>query len=181
MRPFATRVGREASDHARPVPSPLNSFPRLVADLDYPMVVVTAAAGGHKAGCLVGFATQCSIHPPRYAVWISRKNHTFGVASATGVLAVHFLSADDRPLAELFGSQSGDQVDKFARCRWHEGPAGVPVLDDCARWFAGEVVERLPTDDHVGFLLAPLEVHAGPWPGQLGFQAVKSLDPGHDA
>ena len=44
-------------------------------------------------------------------------------------LAVHFLpdSADD--LAELFGSQTGDTVDKFARCRWHPGPAGLPILE----------------------------------------------------
>jgi hypothetical protein len=30
------------------------SFQALVADLDYPMFVVTTAAGG-RAGCLVGF------------------------------------------------------------------------------------------------------------------------------
>lgn len=159
----------------------MSTFPKVVADLDYPMVVVTAAGGGEKAGCLVGFATQCSIHPPRFAVWISTKNHTCRVADRSAVLAVHFLSVDDRPLAELFGRETGDHVDKFARCRWHEGPGGVPVLEDCTRWFAGEVVERIPTDDHIGFLLAPTEVHAGPWAGQLGFQSVKSLDPGHEA
>ncbi len=145
------------------------------------MMVVTAASPDEKAGCLVGFATQCSIAPPRFAVWISRKNHTFQVARDTAVLVVHFLSADDRPLAALFGSETGDRIDKFARCRWRQGPGGVPVLEDCARWFAGEVIEQIPTDDHVGFLLAPLEAGSGPWPGQLGFQSVKSLDPGHDA
>ena len=145
------------------------------------MMVVTAAAGDEKAGCLVGFATQCSIAPPRFAVWISRKNHTFQVARDTAVLVVHFLSVDDRPLAALFGTETGDRIDKFARCRWRQGPGGVPVLEDCGRWFAGEVIEQIPTDDHVGFLLAPLEAGSGPWPGQLGFQSVKALDPGHDA
>ena len=149
--------------------------------LDYPMMVVTAATPHERSGCLVGFGTQCSIHPPRFAVWISRKNHTLPVARASGVLAVHFLSVDDRPLAELFGSETGDQVDKFAGCRWHEGPSGVPVLDDCARWFTGEVVDQMVTDDHVGFVLAPLEAHSGPWSGQLGFQSVRALDPGHEA
>jgi flavin reductase (DIM6/NTAB) family NADH-FMN oxidoreductase RutF len=145
------------------------------------MIVVTAAAGDDRAGCLVGFGTQCSIDPPRFAVWISRKNHTFGVAEQAGVLAVHFLSTEDRGLAELFGGETDDEVDKFARCRWHEGPGGVPVLDDCARWFAGEVVERIPTDDHLGFLLAPIEVHAERWPGQLGFQSALTISPGHEA
>lgn len=157
------------------------AFQDLVGDLDYPMTIVTASSGGEKAGCLVGFATQCSIHPPRYAVWISRKNHTLAVAREAAVLAVHFPSVDDRPLAELFGHETSDEVDKFARCRWREGPAGVPVLEDCARWFAGEVVEHMPTDDHVGFVLAPIHAQSGPWMGQLGFQSAKAISPGHEA
>ena len=145
------------------------------------MLVVTAAAAGERAGCLVGFATQCSIDPPRFAVWIYRKNHTFRVAEQAGTLAVHFLSADDGELAALFGGETGDEVDKFARCRWREGPGGAPVLEGCARWFTGEVIERIPTDDHVGFLLTPLSVHCGPWSGQLGFQSARSISPGHEA
>ena len=145
------------------------------------MLVVTASAAGERAGCLVGFATQCSIHPPRFAVWISRKNHTFRVAEQARTLAVHFLSAEDGELAALFGGETGDEVDKFARCRWREGPGGAPVLEACARWFTGEVIERIPTDDHVGFLLTPVSTHSGPWPGQLGFQAARSISPGHEA
>ena len=145
------------------------------------MMVVTAAAGGERAGCLVGFGTQCSIHPPRYAVWLSRKNHTFRVAERAAVLAVHFLSAQDGALAALFGGETGDEVDKFARCRWREGPRGAPILEDCARWFVGEVIHRMPTEDHVLFLLAPLESASGPWTGQLGFQAAQAISPGHEA
>ena len=145
------------------------------------MMVVTAAADGRRAGCLVGFATQCSIDPPRFAVWISRKNHTFRVAEQAETLAVHFLARDDRDLAALFGGETGDEVDKFARCRWREGPGGVPVLEDCARWFAGHVIERIPTEDHVGFLLEPVRTGSRPWSGQLGFQSARSISPGHEA
>ena len=146
------------------------------------MLVVTTAAAGERAGCLVGFATQCSIDPPRFAVWISRNNHTFRVADQAATLAVHFLAAGDGELAALFGGATGDEVDKFARCRWRDGPGGVPVLEDCARWFAGQVIERIPTEDHMGFLLAPLYAQAaGPWTGQLGFQSARSISPGHEA
>jgi flavin reductase (DIM6/NTAB) family NADH-FMN oxidoreductase RutF len=153
----------------------------LVGDLDYPMMVVTAVANGERAGCLVGFATQCSIDPPRFAVWVSRQNHTFAVATEAPILAVHFLSAADAALAELFGGETGDDIDKFDRCDWRDGPGGVPILSDCARWFAGQVVERFPTEDHVGFLLVPVEVETGAWPGQLQYQSVRSIDPGHGA
>jgi flavin reductase (DIM6/NTAB) family NADH-FMN oxidoreductase RutF len=156
-------------------------FSDLVGDLDYPMLIVTAAAGGEKAGCLVGFATQCSIDPPLFAVWLSRKNHTFRVAQEADVLAVHFPSSDDAPLAALFGAETSDEVDKFAQCRWREGLGGVPLLEDCVRWFTGRVVDRIPTEDHVGFLLAPLEAACGSWAGQLGFKSARHLSPGHDA
>ena len=156
-------------------------FPDLVGELDYPMMIVTAAAGGEKAGCLVGFATQCSIDPPLFAVWISRKNHTFRVAQKADVLAVHFPSADDAALAGLFGGETGDEVDKFARCRWREGPGRAPVLEDCVRWFVGRIIERIPTEDHVGFLLDPMHAASGPWAGQLGFQSARHISPGHEA
>ena len=156
-------------------------FSKLVGDLDYPMMIVTAAAGGERAGCLVGFATQASIKPPRFAVWLSRRNHTLRVAQEADVLAVHFLSSDDAALATLFGGETGDEVDKFARCRWRAGPGGAPVLEDCARWFTGRVIEQFPTGDHVGFLLEPLEVASRPWAGQLDFQSARHISPGHEA
>jgi flavin reductase (DIM6/NTAB) family NADH-FMN oxidoreductase RutF len=156
-------------------------FADAVGDLEYPMIVVTAAAGGRRAGCLVGFAAQCSISPPRFMVWLSHRNHTLAVARGTDRLGVHLLSADDRPLAELFGSHCGEEVDKFASLRWHEGAGGVPLLDDCPRWFVGRVLERFDAGDHDGFLLEPVEAGAGPWSGQLGFQQVRDLVPGHDA
>jgi flavin reductase (DIM6/NTAB) family NADH-FMN oxidoreductase RutF len=154
------------------------AFQRIVARLDYPMFVLTAAAGGERSGCLIGFTSQCSIHPPRFAVWVSEKNHTFGVARRAGVLAVHTLRADQKDLAELFGGETGDEVDKFARCDWHEGPAGVPVLDGVAGWFAGRVLERLDTGDHLGFLLEPFAAESDDTPS-LTFQDVKDLEPGH--
>ena len=43
-----------------------DAFEKLVDLLDYPMFVVTAHAEGVAAGCLVGFASQTSIHPPRF-------------------------------------------------------------------------------------------------------------------
>jgi flavin reductase (DIM6/NTAB) family NADH-FMN oxidoreductase RutF len=80
----------------------------------------------------------------------------------------------------LFGSETGDEVDKFARCRWEPGPEGLPLLADCTRWVAGHIVERLDAGDHVGHLLDLFEAAAGAWSGQIGFQSVKDLDPGHE-
>ena len=158
-----------------------NDLGDLTADLDYPMVVVTAVAGEDREGCLVGFSSQCSISPLRVMVWISKVNRTSDVATRAEALAVHYLSTDDHALAELFGGETGDEIDKFERCRWHTGPSGAAILDDCARWFVGRVLERLDTGDHTGLLLEPVASQVGPWEGQLGYQLIRDLDPGHPA
>lgn len=161
------------------------AFDDMVSAIDYPMYVVTTAAEGERAGCLVGFATQASIHPPRFLVGISRANHTFGVAAKADHLAVHLISREHLALAERFGSTTGDEVDKFAGCRWFEGPDGLPILTDSDIWFAGRILERFDIGDHVGHLLEPVggEVRTGnvdryAW---VSFADTRHLDPGHTA
>jgi flavin reductase (DIM6/NTAB) family NADH-FMN oxidoreductase RutF len=155
---------------------------RLAAGTDTPVVIVTATApDGRRAGCLVGFSTQCSIHPPRVLACISQTNHTLAVATAASALAVHWLTEDERDLAELFGGETGDEVDKFERCRWRPGPGGVPVVEGVRGWVAGPVIGRYDVGDHVAFVI---DVEAGaveePTANELGFQAVKDLEPGHE-
>jgi flavin reductase (DIM6/NTAB) family NADH-FMN oxidoreductase RutF len=157
------------------------SFDDLVGQLDYPMLIVTATDGTRRAGCLVGFASQCSIDPPRYMVWLSKNNHTYTVAKGCERLAVHVLTPENRSLAELFGSVTGFEEDKFARCAWRDGPDGVPVLTDCPQWFVGRVLARHDTGDHEGVLLEPTAVGDRGGLGQLGFQSVRDFDPGNEA
>ena len=157
-------------------------FEKLVALLDYPMFVVTTRSGDELAGCLVGFTSQTSIHPPRFMAGLSKRNRTFRVAEGASHLAVHLIQRRHRELARLFGSETGDEIDKFARCAWHAGPHGLPILDDAAGWFAGAVMNRYDLGDHVGFLLEPLAGDAPERFEQLvTFSDVRDLDPGHEA
>jgi flavin reductase (DIM6/NTAB) family NADH-FMN oxidoreductase RutF len=157
------------------------TFDALVSELDYPMFVVTTAAGGEHAGCLVGFATQCSIDPPRFLVCLSKRNRTYRVAQDAELAAVHFLPADAQDLAELFGGETGDQVDKFERCEWTAGPGGVPLLERCRDRFVGRVRERLDAGDHVAFLLEPVAAEREHRNGQFPFHRAKRIEPGHEA
>ncbi|RKE17493.1 flavin reductase family protein [Streptomyces sp. TLI_171] len=153
--------------------------------LDPPVYVVTAEAGDDRAGCLVGFGSQCSIRPERFAVWLSTANRTHRVASRASALGVHLLPPDDagRALAALFGANTGDEVDKFGRAAWRAGPAGVPVLAAAAAWFAGRIVGRTEGGDHTAFLLDPIGggvADLAP-PSTLRLRDVADLDPGHPA
>jgi flavin reductase (DIM6/NTAB) family NADH-FMN oxidoreductase RutF len=158
-----------------------DEFERIVATVDVPMFVVTASDGDEQDGCLVGFATQCSINPPRFLVCLSNKNRTTRIARRAAGLVVHVLRADQRDLAELFGGETGDEVDKLARVKWRGGPHGAPVLEGCD-WFAGAVLARHELGDHDGFLVhVDAAEDAAARDEQLGYKAVRDLDPGHDA
>ena len=162
--------------------SPSTDFARLTSSIDYPMYIITTAAEGTSAGCLVGFLTQASIEPPNLMVCLSKVNATFRVAQRAGVLVVHFLGQGDRELARLFGEETGDEVDKFSRCEWEPGPLGVPVLTSCKGWVGATIRDHLDCGDHVSFLVAPFQAEdRRPREPQLSFQQVKDFEPGHPA
>lgn len=100
--------------------------------------------------------SQCSIDPPRFVVWLSKKNRTYRIACGGSILGVHLLRDDDLPLAEHFGSKTADEgVDKLVAVDWEPGPDGVPVVNGCD-WFGGRMLQRIDTGgDHEGFVLEP--------------------------
>jgi flavin reductase (DIM6/NTAB) family NADH-FMN oxidoreductase RutF len=158
-----------------------SAFNEIVGELDYPMLIVTAAAGGRTAGCLIGFASQSSISPPRFSVFLSDKNRTFDVAREAEELGVHFLAADDEDLAELFGGETGDDIDKFERVEWTPTGAGTPLLDRCQNRFVGRILERRSAGDHIWFLLEPVTAAHGDEIASFPFHRAKHIDSGHDA
>ena len=152
---------------------------RLLAHLDYPMFIVTARDGRELAGCLIGFATQISIKPPRFLTGLSHKNHTYRVLRDAEHVGVHFVPEDGNDLAELFGGETGDEVDKFSRCRWHEGPGGVPMLDELPNRFVGRILERIDAGDHDALILEPVAAERPEPEEELTFHRAKRIEPGH--
>ncbi|KAF0845437.1 flavin reductase family protein [Nocardia caishijiensis] len=161
---------------------PTDAFDAVIAAADAPVWIVTTVAEDRRAGCLVGFATQASINPRRFLVALSESNHTYETVAAATHLAVHLLTADHFELARLFATTTGDDTDKFARCDWHAGPYGLPILAGAAGWFAGEIIERVDLGDHLGVVLAPVAA-AAPSTDRaiLHLGAVAELTPGHPA
>jgi flavin reductase (DIM6/NTAB) family NADH-FMN oxidoreductase RutF len=157
-----------------------STFLKLAGSFDYPLFIVTTADGQRRAGCVIGFATQCSFHPARFLACLSRENRTYRLALGVDALAVHLVPRTQVGLARLFGGETGDEIDKFERCDWHPGPRGLPILDGCRSWFAGEISARHDLGDHVGFLLEPFEVRYEAGEEIVYFQEVKDLiEPGH--
>lgn len=161
---------------------PDSPFDTVMDSLDNAMVVVTAAAGDERAGCLVGFHAQSGIDPERYCIWLSKANHTYRIGLRSPHLGIHFLTSDDRALAELFGTRTGDEVDKLSDLRVEPGAGGVPVLVDCPH----RMVVRRTTlvdegGDHVCVATEVVEVHSTGLFAPLRLSDVADLVPGHEA
>jgi flavin reductase (DIM6/NTAB) family NADH-FMN oxidoreductase RutF len=150
--------------------------------IDYPLIVLTiGTADQEPSGCLAGFVTQCSIVPPRFLVCVSKVNHTFFASERSDVLALHLLGEGQTALASLFGEQSGDSVSKFDHCAWSRGVTGAPLLDDCAAWLEGRVLDRFDVGDHRALLVRPLSGGPGNQPGVLTYRNAPDFDAGHPA
>jgi flavin reductase (DIM6/NTAB) family NADH-FMN oxidoreductase RutF len=142
-----------------------DAYELVIEPVDPVAVIVTCASGGDKAGCLVTFNAPCSIEPPRYAVWLSHRNHTYRVALQADELIVHMLTRADLPLAEFFGGVSGMSEDKFAQVPWRDC-GGTPLLNVSGGWLRGRILSRAPGrqemgGDHSCFVLAPAAAAAG--------------------
>jgi flavin reductase (DIM6/NTAB) family NADH-FMN oxidoreductase RutF len=156
-----------------------HDFNEIVATFDAPMFVVTAFDGNQRDGCLVGFGTQCSIHPPRFLACLSNKNRTTRIAMNCDRLVVHALRADQHVFAQLFGGETADEIDKLAQVAWHDGPDGVPVIAGCD-WFSGRVIARHDDlGDHIGFVLAIDAAECLGRGARLSLRSVRDVDAGH--
>ena len=148
----------------------------MLDELDYPMFIATVPGDG----CLIGFATQCSIDPLRFLVCVSNKNKTYRLARDATHMALHVVPEDREDLAELFGGETADESDKLARVEWRPGPGGAPIVAGLESWFAGRVVQRIDYDgDHTGFVLSPVAAQADGDGDELSFQEAKDIEPGH--
>jgi flavin reductase (DIM6/NTAB) family NADH-FMN oxidoreductase RutF len=154
----------------------------IMASLDAPLAVVTTANDHERAGCLIGFHSQSSIEPPRSSIWLSKANHTYRVMLRATHLAVHYLTSRDMEVARVFGTLSGDDLDKFALCETASGPHGVPLLVHCPNLLVARRLTLLDEGgDHVCVVSEPIEGRsAGPFT-PLRLSHVSHLEPGHPA
>lgn len=159
------------------------AFDALAEAGDSAMIIVTTAAEGVRAGCLVGFHTQSSIEPRRYAVWLSKANHTYRAALRAERLAIHFLTTADEAIAEFFGTRTGEDGDKFETFAVTTDAEGVPLLDALPHRMIGRRVAMIEVGgDHALVEIAVDAVHGGAEPfAPLRLASVIHLRPGHEA
>ena len=159
-----------------------DAFSALMASVDPPLIVLTTAAEGERAGCLVGFHAQSSITPQHYCVWLSKANHTYRVGLRAAHFVVHFLTAQDLALAERFGTLTGEDTDKFAGVDFTLDDHGVPLLEACPSRISLERIAMLDDGgDHVCLTTRVSSAHTEAGFVPLRLSGADHLDPGHES
>jgi len=159
-----------------------DDFDTLMAAVDPPLIVLTTAAEGEQAGCLVGFRAQSSITPQHYCVWLSKANHTYRVGLRAKHFAVHFLSTDDLDIAERFGTLTGEDTDKFQGLEVEPDEHGVPLLRACPNRLSLERLALLDdSSDHVCLTTRVTSSHTSGDFKPLRVSNAAHLDPGHES
>lgn len=122
--------------------------------MSYGLYVVSAEAGGRRAGCVVNTAVQVTSQPPRVSVAVNKENVTAGVIEAAGAFTVTVLDKTaDMPYIGNFGFRSSDTYDKFEKYGCETSAVGSPYSPEhvCAL-LACRLVDTVDVGTHYLFI-----------------------------
>ena len=109
-----------------------------------PTVLITTEHQGRRNVMAAAWSMPVEFTPPRIAVVVDKKTFTRELLEASGHFAIGLPCAALADLTYAVGSQSGREVDKFARfgLRATPGPVlGLPLIEGCVAWLE---LRRIP-------------------------------------
>ena len=128
-------------------------------NIGYGLYVVTSNDGKKDNGLIVNTVTQVTNTPNRLAVTINKENYSHHVIRQTGMMNINCLT-EDAPFQvfEVFGFQSGRNVDKFADCEPLRSDNGLVFLPRHINSFLSLKVEQyVDLDTHGMFICSITE------------------------
>lgn len=123
-------------------------------NMSYGLYVVSAAADGQRAGCVINTAVQVTSQPPRISVAVNKDNVTAGVIQKAGVFTVMAIDVTaDMMFIGNFGFRTSDTYGKFEKYGCAESAVGSPYAPQhaCAL-FACKLVETVDVGTHYLFI-----------------------------
>jgi len=128
-------------------------------NIGYGLYVVTSNDGKKDNGLIVNTVTQVTNTPNRIAVTINKENYSHHIIKQTGKMNINCL-AESAPfhVFEVFGFQSGRNVDKFADCEPLRSDNGLIFLPRHINSFMSLQVEQyIDLDTHGMFICSVTE------------------------
>lgn len=108
-----------------------------------PTTLVTSAANGKRNVMAAAWVMPLDFSPPKLCVVVAGDTFTRTLVESSGELVVCVPSRAQADLTWTVGSQSGADVDKFAKWNLATSPAdkvAAPLLDGCLAWLECKVI-----------------------------------------
>ena len=116
-----------------------------------PTVLVTSVVNGRRNVMAAAWSMPVEFTPPRIAVVIDKTTFTRELVAASGAFGVCIPGAGLADLTYAVGSESGRNVDKFARHGIVARPGsmlGVPLIESgCAAWLECRLIREPHTEE----------------------------------
>jgi len=116
-----------------------------------PTVLVTSAHAGERNIMAAAWSMPVEFTPPRIAIVIDKHTHTRALVAASGAFGICIPGAAAAGLTYAVGSESGRDLDKFARhaIATRPGPVlGVPLIEDgCCAWLECRLIPEPHAQD----------------------------------
>ena len=110
------------------------------------VVVITTDSGRGPVGFTATSLTSLSLAPPLISFGIGTTTSSWPHFEHARTAVVHFLGAEQQPLAKTFATSG---IDRFAApTRWHRLPGGEPLLDGVAGHLRVATEQIVPAGDH---------------------------------
>jgi len=122
--------------------------------LSYGLFLLTTRDGDKDNGCIINTAIQCASDPLQMSVCVINKNYTCDLIKASGRFNVSVIpQSAPFKVFQVFGHQSGRNVDKFAECTQDlRLDNGIRYLPKANAVFACRVIESHDIGSHTVFI-----------------------------
>ncbi|VDC24943.1 CoA transferase [Pseudogemmobacter humi] len=128
-------------------------------------VLTTRQADGTPRGFTANSFASVSLDPPLVMICLAKSAHSCATFAAAPHFAVNVLAEGQEPVAELFASRAPD---KFPRCDWRPGHAGMPLIDGALAGFVCARHRLVDAGDHL-ILIGRVEAFSETAGNPLGF------------
>jgi flavin reductase (DIM6/NTAB) family NADH-FMN oxidoreductase RutF len=131
----------------------LGCFPTGVA------IITTRTADGRPVGLTCNSFSSVSLEPPLVLFSLRKASRLLADFEAAESFAINILSERQDHLSGRFASSKIE--DKFEGVAWHEGPLGMPLVDDCLASFECSAFAAHEAGDHTIFIGQVRHMSAG--------------------
>jgi len=141
-------------------------------------VVTALMPNGHPAGFTATSLASLAAVPPLATFNMAQVSSSWPAMTVGNRVAIHMLGPRSRHQAERMAA---DHDVRFAGDHWHEGPHGVPILDDVTAWMLGSIVAVHPVHNNAVVVVEIEEGSLGDEDDALLYHERRYFRPGETA